>query len=120
MAPPSRQPADPRAAIGVLIEDLARAVASERVSNLRALYPAISPAEVTGWRQFFAGAQQLTAEFTIAQLTPRGGSATAQVKAVYRFLPRAGGAQREDRPNYEMRFTKTINGWRVASVKETR
>ena len=38
VAPPSPQPTDPKAAIGVLLLDLARAVASERVTNLKQLF----------------------------------------------------------------------------------
>src|SRR5256885_10918629 len=35
VAPPSLQPADTRAAVGVLLQDLERAMASERVANLQ-------------------------------------------------------------------------------------
>jgi eukaryotic-like serine/threonine-protein kinase len=120
VAPPSPQPAAPREAIGLLVEDLGRAVASERVQNIRALYPAITARELEQWQAFFRGAEQLAAKFAVERLILAGARASADVAGTYTFVPRGGGARREDRPHFAMRFTKTPAGWRIASVRERR
>ncbi len=119
-APPSPQPPESRAAIDVLLQDLGRAVASERIANLKALYPAMTARDVASWRTFFRGAEHLSAKFTIEQLAVHGDTASAAVSGIYAFVPRGGGVQREDRPRFAMRFTKTPSGWRIASVREAK
>jgi serine/threonine-protein kinase len=118
VAPPSPQPAEPRAAIEVLLLDLARAIASERVANLRLLFPSMSARDAGSWENFFGRAVRLEAHFTTANVQLRGTTAGATVKAEYRFVPEGGGAQREERARLTMGFTRTPAGWRVASVRE--
>jgi len=121
IAPPSPQPVEPRAAIGVLLLDLARAVASERVTNLRQLFPSMTERDAASWRSFFRRASRIEATFVTADSTRvRGNSADATVRAEYRFVPTGGGALREERASLAMQFTKTPTGWRVASVREVK
>ena len=42
-----------------------------------------------------------------------GNTADAMVRCEYRFVPKGGGAQREERAPMEMQFTRTPTGWRV-------
>lgn len=118
VAPASPQPADPRAAIEVLLQDLARAIASERVANLGVLYPAMTANERKNWERFFKSAAQLSVKYDVKRLSVRGKSASADVDATYVFVPRGGGVRREDRRRHAMQFTKSANGWRLASVKD--
>ncbi len=120
VAPPSPQPTDPRAAVEVLLQDLARAVASERVENIRVLYPGITPREERNWETFFQSAAQLSTRYTIRRFTRRGTAATAEVQALIRYVPEGGGVQREDLPRLEMRFAHTERGWRIAAVSTAR
>jgi len=120
VAPPSPQPTDPRAAVEVLLQDLGRAVASERVENIRVLYPGITPREERNWETFFQSAAQLSTRYTIRRFTRRGTAATAQVQALIRYVPEGGGVQREDLPRLEMRFARTERGWRIAAVSTAR
>ena len=118
VAPPSPQPPEPHAAIGVLLLDLARAVASERVINLRQLFPFMTERDAASWRRFFQRASKIDARFTTGAIRVLGSTAGATVRAEYRFVPKGGGVQREERASLEMQFTKTPTGWRVASVRE--
>ncbi|MGH7569689.1 MAG: serine/threonine-protein kinase [Gemmatimonadales bacterium] len=120
VAPPSPQPTDLRAAVEVLLQDLARAVASERVENIRVLYPGITPREERNWESFFGSAAQISARYTVRRFTRRGTASTAQVQALIRYVPEGGGVQREDLPRLEMRFTRTERGWRIAAVSGVR
>ena len=120
IAPPSPQPADPQAAVGVLLDDLARAVRSKRVGNLRPLYPTITDAEVRDWERFFAEAQDLHARYQMGGFAARGATAAALVTTQYTYVPTAGGARREALPRLRMTFRRTRDGWRIAGVTELR
>jgi predicted Ser/Thr protein kinase len=120
IAPPSPQPADARAAVGVLLDDLARAVRSKRTGNLRPLYPTITGAELNNWEGFFAEARDLRAAYRIDRFTVRGTAAGADVTAHYRYVPASGGALSEALPRLRMTFLRTRNGWRITGVTEIR
>ena len=118
IAPPSSQPADARGAVDVLLTDLGRALASERVGNVRVIYPRMTDQERAGWESFFRDWDQITARFTVERFSARGATATADVRALFEYVPAGGGAPRQDRRRFGMRFEKRDVGWRVATVAE--
>jgi hypothetical protein len=118
VAPPSPQPDDPRAAIGVLLLDLARAVASERVANLRLLFPSMTVQEAASWQKFFRRAARLEARFTPTSLQVAGSTASATVRAEYRFVESESGVQQEERTTLGMEFMRTLEDWRVTRVSD--
>ena len=118
VAPPSPQPTDTRAAIGVLLQDLERAVSSERVGNLRVLMPSIADKDVAAWQRFFERYTRLTARYAIERLNPRGDTVYAAVRTSYMYVPAGGGAQGETRLRQSIRFLRTPNGWRIANIRE--
>src|SRR5436189_13567 len=118
VAPPSPQPPETRAAIAVLLQDLERAVSSERVGNLQVLMPGMADKDVAAWQGFFQRYTRLTARYTLDQLSSRADTAHAAVRTVYLYVPAGGGAQRETRLRQAIRFTRTPNGWRVANIRE--
>ncbi len=118
VAPPSPQPPEARAAIAVLLQDLERAVSSERVGNLQVLMPGMADKDVAAWQGFFQRYTRLTARYTLDQLSSRADTAHATVRTVYLYVPAGGGAQRETRLRQVIRFTRTPNGWRVANIGE--
>ena len=50
----------------------------------------------------------------------RSTTATAQVRALYRYFETANGPPLELRQRLAMRFTKTPSGWRIAGMDEVR
>ncbi len=118
IAPPSPQPTDTRGAIEVLLTDLGRALASERVGNVRVIYPKMTDAERRGWETFFHDWEQITARFTIERFNAQGGAVSADVRALFEYIPAGGGAPRQDRRRFGMRFEKASVGWRVSAVAE--
>jgi len=118
IAPPSTQPTDPRAAIDVLLSDLGRALASQRISNIRVLYPGLTDSERRGWDAFFRDWEQITAKFVTEDFKLQGTSATANVRATFEYVPARGGAPRVDRRRFAMRFERKDVGWRLAAVTE--
>jgi hypothetical protein len=117
VAPPSPQPPELRAGIGVLLQDLERAVSSERVGNLQVLMPGMAAKDVAAWQGFFERYKQLTARYTVERLTTHADTAFAAVRTVYVYVPAGGGAQRETRLRQTIRFTRTSSGWRVADIR---
>jgi len=118
IAPPSTQPTDPRAAVDVLLTDLERALASERISNIRVLYPGLTEPDQRAWESFFHDWNQITAKFTIEDFNAQGATAKGNVRAQFQYVPAAGGAPRIDRRRFAMRFEKRDVGWRLAGVSE--
>ncbi len=118
VAPPSLQPADPRAAIGVLLQDLERAVSSERVGNLRVLMPGMADKDVAGWQSFFQRYTRLTARYAIEHVAAQGNAAQATVHTVYTYVPSGGGVQGEARLRQAITFTKTADGWRIVNIRD--
>ena len=118
IAPPSAQPAEARAAVDVLLSDLGRALASQRISNIRVLYPGLTDSERRGWEAFFRDWNQITAKFTIEDFKVQGATATANVRAMFEYVPALGGAPRVDRRGFAMRFERKDVGWRLATVTE--
>ena len=118
IAPPSGQPPDARGAVDVLLSDLGRALSSRRIANIRVLYPSLTDEERRGWESFFRGWNQITAKFTVEDFKLRGSIATANVRAMFQYVPARGGAPRVDRRRFAMRFERKEVGWRLAAVSE--
>ncbi|MGH7530518.1 MAG: hypothetical protein ACREMN_09075, partial [Gemmatimonadales bacterium] len=118
IAPASSQPPNTRAALEVLLTDLGRALASERIGNIRVLYPGLTDDEGRRWEAFFQAWDQIAARFTIEQLATRGATANADVRATFEYVPSQGGVPRVDRRRFAMRFERRDEGWRLAGVNE--
>ncbi len=118
IAPPSSQPPDTAGAIDVLLADLGRALSSKRIANIRVLYPGLTEDERKGWEQFFRGWDKITAKFTVEDLKPQGNVATANVRAMFQYVPARGGVPRVDRRRFAMRFERKDVGWRLAAATE--
>jgi hypothetical protein len=118
IAPPSAQPPEAHAAVDVLLSDLGRALASERIYNIRVLYPNLTDSERRGWEVFFREWNQITAKFAIEDFTVRSGTANGNVRATFEYVPARGGAPRVDRRRFAMRFERKDVGWRLAAVTE--
>ncbi len=120
IALPSTQPGEARAAVEVLLTDLGRALASERIANLRVLYPGLTEEERRGWETFFNEWNEITARFTIEdfKVQPGDARATGIVRATFEYVPGAGGTPRVDRRRFAMRFERKEVGWRLAAVSD--
>ena len=102
----------------MLLADLGRALSSERITNIRVLYPGLTDQERRGWEEFFRGWNQITAKFTVDDFKVRGAVATGKVRAMFQYVPARGGAPRVDRRRFAMRFERKDVGWRLAAVND--
>src|SRR2546430_6931743 len=92
VAPPSPQPPEARAAIAVLLQDLERAVSSERVGNLQVLMPGMAEQDVAAWQAFFQRYKQLTLRYGVERLSTPTDTPYAAVRTLYLYVPPDGGA----------------------------
>src|SRR3989449_4419906 len=86
IAPPSTQPLDARGAVDVLLSDLARALASERIANLRVLYPGLTEPERRGWEKVFPGWDKITAKVTPEDFQVQSATPTRNMRAMFEYL----------------------------------
>jgi len=114
IAPPSAQPPAARAAVDVLLSDLGRALASQRISNIRVLYPGLTESERHGWETFFAtgirSPQSSRWRISPSAAAPR----TATCGRCSNTCRLAGAHARVDRRRFAMRFERkeVDGGWR--------
>ena len=112
---PTPQPGDARAAVRVLLDDLARAVASARVANLRVLSTKMTDADAAAWQALFNRPERVTVAYRLDAVRVSGRNATAEVDALYR-LARPGELVREVHRAERMELARTDAGWRVRRV----
>ena len=118
VAPPTPQPVNTRAAVLVLLRDLERAVASEKVGNLRQLSPGMTNADARAWQTLFDRPEHVTAAYRLVELRSIRNAVEADVDAVYTFTPQDGALRREDRRRQVMDLTRTPQGWRLRRVRD--
>jgi len=84
-APPPR-PVDPSPEIRGLIAQYAGAVESGSLSDLRRVYPGMTPVQQHGWEQFFQLVRDVTAQLDVDRLDVTDSKAQAQVRGTYTYL----------------------------------
>jgi len=86
-APPQPpRPADPRPEIRGLIAQYAGAVESQSLSDLRRVYPGMTPVQQRGWEQFFQLVRDVKAQLDVDRLDVTDSKAEAQVRGTYTYL----------------------------------
>jgi hypothetical protein len=74
--------------------------------------------EAASWQTFFRRAARLEARFTANTLQVAGSTASATIRAEYRFVATESGVQQEERTTLAMEFMRTLEDWRVTRVTE--
>lgn len=115
--PPLAPAADPRAEIRAVIADYARALESRDVNEVRRVYPGLTSAEQTTFRQFFASVPQLAAALTINRLIITGASADVIVTGVYEYVDAKTGRPRRDTTAFRAALVHDATGWHLASIR---
>ena len=109
-------PADPRPEIQALVADYAAAVESESLGSLQRVYPEMTPAQRSGWEQFFQLVRDVKAELALGRLDVTNATAEAQVGGRYTYLNTT--TQRTEHQPVAFRATLRREGgrWRIAQI----
>jgi hypothetical protein len=113
-APP---PEDPRTAVDAAIQRYARALETKQLSEVRAAYPGLTPAQETQFTQTLRTLEQLRVTLRIGSLNVVGGEATAEVTGEYQFY----SPENRRTERLPVRLTATLDrgstGWQIRSIR---
>jgi serine/threonine-protein kinase len=119
--PPARPlvthpPASPRVEIETGITAYARALESRDLSEVRRVYPGLTPTQRDFWRQFFLEVRKLQAGLTVTALAVSGDTAQASVSAVYDYVNNTTGRIVRQTDAFRATFVQDSTGWRLTSI----
>jgi serine/threonine-protein kinase len=115
--PPPATPADPRAEIQRQVEAYARAIESRAVSQIRAAYPGLTPAQAQGWEQFFPLVRNLRVRLSVTQLEVGEGGAEATVTGTYEYENTTTGRAERQPVRFQASLTREAGAWRLAAIR---
>jgi len=113
---PAAPVANPSAEIEAAVAAYARAIESRDVAEVRRAYPGITPAQASGFEQFFATIRSLRAAFSVSSLDVNGATAEGKLAGTYDYLTNAGKSERQS-VTFQATFRHDANGWKLASVR---
>jgi len=119
--PPARPlvthpPASPRVEIETGITAYARALESRDLSEVRRVYPGLTPTQRDFWRQFFQEVGKLQAGLTVTALAVNGDTAQASVSAVYDYVNNTTGRTVRQTDVFRATFVQDSTGWRLTFI----
>ncbi|MDQ6831595.1 MAG: hypothetical protein M3081_22255, partial [Gemmatimonadota bacterium] len=96
----------------------ARAIQSKDLTELRRAYPGLTPAQQTGWEQFFQSVQTIKASLALSSLDVNGNSAEGAVTGAYDYVDASSG-RTEHRPvSFKISMRRAEGGaWRLTAVR---
>jgi serine/threonine protein kinase len=119
--PPARPavttpPANPREEIETEIAAYARALQSGDLSEVRRVYPGLTPTQRDFWRRFFLEVRRLQASLTITALAVNGDTAQASVSAVYDYVNNTTGRTVRQTDAFRATFVQDSTRWRLTFI----
>jgi serine/threonine protein kinase len=115
VAPPP-PPVDPRQEIETELAAYARALASRDLSEVRRVYPGLTPSQRDSWRQFFQSVRALQTILTVTALDVRGDTAEARVSGVYDYVNRTTGRSERQTVTFRATLVRDSTGWRLTAI----
>jgi serine/threonine-protein kinase len=112
VVPPER----PRDAVTTIVNAYAQAIASRSVTQLKRVYPAMTPAQQSAWESFFQSVRSMTADLQIDTFTSGADSAVARITGAYVFVTRAGRSERQP-ASFIASFARDGDRWKLQTVR---
>ena len=109
-------PVDQRREIEALIAAFAKALESMSIPELRRAYPGMTPAQQSGWEQFFASVKGLQADLTVSQMEVSGPAAELRVTGTYTYEGRGGKRDRQP-VSFVAIARRDASGWRLDAIR---
>ena len=104
------------AEIEAAVAAYARAIESRDIAEVRRAYPGITPAQATGFEQFFTSVRSLRATFSLSSVDVNGATAEGKLAGAYDYLTTAGKTERQP-VSFQASFRREAGGWKLASVR---
>ena len=106
-----------RSTVQSAIERYRRAVESRSLPVLRAAYPAMEPAQVATYREFFRTADQIRFEVIIKDLEQKDGEARMKLQGFLRYRERKTGVEKITPYGTRARLVNGPTGWRILEIR---
>jgi serine/threonine protein kinase len=116
-APPPDRTTSARAAILQAIGEYGRAIGAKNLSDLRRIYPGMTPVQQSGWEQFFQLVREVKAELTAQRLDIAGDTAEAQITGTYLYLNTSTGREERQPVAFHASFREQGGAWRMVQVR---
>jgi len=108
---------DPRAAIALAADPLARALESRSLARLRQVDPNLTVQEAQDWGTFFMSARNPRVALRVTTLEILGDRANAGLEGSYEYDDIATGRGMQRPLAFRATFVRDGSGWRLASVR---
>lgn len=118
-SPPPREtaaPTNPTAEVTAAVAAYARAIESRDVAEVRRAYRGITPAQESGFAQFFEAARSLRATFSVSDVSVAGTSAEARVTGSYDYVAADGKPQHQP-VTFHATLRNESGTWRLMGVR---
>jgi tRNA A-37 threonylcarbamoyl transferase component Bud32 len=115
-APPPR-PVDPRPEIRGLIAQYAGAVEAENLSDLRRVYPGMTPVQQHGWEQFFQLVRDVKAQLDVDRLDVTDSKAEAQVRGIYTYLNTSTQRSERQPVSFSALLRREGGRWNIVEIR---
>jgi serine/threonine protein kinase len=115
--PPPPRPADPRPEIRGLIAQYAGAVESQSLSDLRRVYPGMTPVQQRGWEQFFQLVRDVKAQLDVDRLDVTNSTAEAQVHGTYTYLNTSTHRTERQPVSFSALLLREGGRWNIVEIR---
>jgi hypothetical protein len=100
-----------------VVAQYAGAIESQSLSDLRRVYPGMTPVQERGWEQFFQLVREVKAQLSVTRLDVSNSAADAQVTGTYTYLNTSTG-QRERQPvSFHATLRREGGRWGISQVR---
>jgi hypothetical protein len=121
VAPPSvdtpTAPENPEPAIRQTIGDFAHAIETRRLDELQRVFPDISQSQAESYRQFFAGAADIHADWKATRIDPTVDQAVAHVSLTLTFKRADSHAPDRTESELTMLLVRRRGTWVVTAIR---
>jgi hypothetical protein len=100
-----------------VIGEYSSAIESQSLSDLRRVYPGMTPLQQRGWEQFFQVVRDVKAQLTVGQLDVANDSASAQVTGTYTYLNTTTGRTERQPVSFHAALRREGAQWRISQVR---
>ena len=115
--PPPPRPADPRPEIRGRIAQYADAVESRSLSDLRRVYPGMTPVQQRGWEQFFQLVREVKAQLDVDRLDVTDSKAEAQVRGTYTYLNTSTQRSERQPVSFSALLRREGGQWSIVEIR---